>query len=254
MSEVLEVADIPVEVLRKPIRNLHLSVYPPTGAVRVSAPDSVDLETIRLFALTKLDWIRRHQRSQRLQPREPEREYLDRESHFLWDRRYLLKVIEVDAAPHVALDHSKLLLFVRPGATIEDRSAAVSAWYRQQLRARAEPLIAAWQGVLGVQCRGLFVRQMKTRWGSCNASRGTIRLNTDLAKRPPQCLEYIVVHELAHIADPSHGRAFQRLLSAHLPNWPSLRELLNDSSLSHAPWVTLGARRLGTSHEVEDQL
>ncbi len=243
MSEILQVADIPIEVLRKPIRNMHLSVYPPTGAVRISAPTALDLEAVRLFAVTKLGWIRSHQLSQRLQPREPEREYLDRESHYLWGRRYLLKVIESEVPTHVALEHSRLVLFVRPGASVEDRAGVMAAWHRQQLRSRAEPLIAQWESVLGVQCHGLFIRQMKTRWGSCNASRGTIRLNTDLAKRPPQCLEYIVVHELAHIADPSHGRVFQHLLDSHLPNWAGLRELLNDSSLSHAQWVTLDTQR-----------
>ena len=239
MPELVTVGDIPVEVRRKPIKNIHLSVYPPTGAVRISAPESLNLEAIRLFALTKLDWIRTNQKSLRLQEREPAREYLDRESHYLWGKRYLLKVIEVDEAPLVTIEHSHLILRVRPGTTIEMKASVMSSWYRGQLREHAAPLITKWQKELGVTCSGLFVRQMKTRWGSCNPASRTIRLNTELAKKTPQCLEYIVVHELAHLADPSHGRRFQCLLNTHLPNWSGLRDQLNASPLSHSHWVTL---------------
>lgn len=241
MPEHVTVGGISVEVLRKPIKNLHLSVYPPTGAVRVSAPESLSSEAIRLFAVTKLDWIRGSQRLHRLQEREPEREYLDRESHYLWGRRYLLKIVETEGAGAVTVEHSRLVLHVRAGATTETKAAVMSAWYRGQLRDTVLPLIEKWQAELGVECRALFVRQMKTRWGSCNPVARTIRLNTELAKKAPQCLEYIVVHELAHMADPSHGRRFQRLLDLHYPGWPGVRELLNASPISHASWVTLNA-------------
>lgn len=241
MPEHVKVGGISVEVLRKPIKNLHLSVYPPTGAVRVSAPQALSTEAVRMFAVTNLDWIRNCQRAHRQQEREPEREYLNRESHYLWGRRYLLKIVETDGAGSVIVEHSRLVLHVRAGATTETKAAVMSSWYRNQVRDAALPLIDKWQKDLGVECRALFVRQMKTRWGSCNPVAHTIRLNTELAKKLPQCLEYIVVHELAHIADPSHGRTFQRLLDFHYPNWPGVRELLNASPINHTNWVTLNS-------------
>lgn len=241
MPEVVHVGNVPVEVQRKPIKHMHLSVYPPTGEVRLSAPTSLSLEVVRLFAITKRDWIMANRRSQRLQEREPEREYLDRESHYLWGRRYLLEVVECDTAPFVKLDHSKIILQVRPGASKEAKAAVMSAWYRSLLREAAEPLIASWQSAIGVTCRGLTIRKMKTRWGTCNPVRETIRLNTELAKKPPQCLEYIIVHELAHLADPTHGRRFQQILDFHLPNWSSLREQLNHAPLGQYGWVTLAS-------------
>ncbi len=238
MSEVIHVAEIPVEVERKDIKHIHLSVYPPTGEVRISAPVHARLETVRLFAVGRLDWIRANRRAQRLQEREPEREYLDRESHYVWGRRYLLAVVEHEAAPSVTIDHSRLVLQVRAGAGAGTRQAVLSGWYRRQLREAADPLIEKWQIEMGVACNGLSIRKMKTRWGTCNSVRGTIRLNTELAKKHPKYLEYVIIHELAHLADPTHGKRFQGLLNEHLPNWPSIREQLNTSLLGSHEWLT----------------
>lgn len=236
MPEVIDVAGISVEVFRKPVKNLHLSVYPPNGDVRISAPRELDLETVRLFALAKIGWIRLSRSNLRSQAREPERDFVERESHQLWGRRYLLHVVEVDAAPRVLIERSRMELHVRPGASRVLRASVVAAWYREQLRVKAVPLIETWSQALGVEVEHLYVQQMKTRWGTCNPKARSIRLNTELVKKPLDCLEYVVVHELAHIVDPSHGKAFIELLDSHLPGWRGARDRLNQSPLSHVEW------------------
>lgn len=236
MADVIDVAGISVEVFRKPVKNLHLSVYPPNGDVRITAPRELDLETVRLFALTKLGWIRQSRSVLRSQAREPERDFVERESHQLWGRRHLLHVVEVDAVPRVFIKQSRMELHVRPGASRTARASVVAAWYREQLRAQAGPQIETWGKALGVTVDRLYVQQMKTRWGTCNPKARTIRLNTELAKKPMDCLEYVIVHELAHLIDSSHGKVFIDLLDLHLPSWRGSRGRLNQAPLSHVEW------------------
>lgn len=236
MAVTLEVGGIAVDVVRKDIKNVHLSVYPPTGRVRIAAPQRMSLDTIRLFAISKLGWIRQQQRTLHKQEREPEREYLDRESHYLWGKRLLLKVVEVDAAPEVRVQHGTLALRVRPGTDVPMREAVLAAWYRQLLKSEVAPLIEAWEPRLSVSVKSIFVQQMKTKWGSCNPSARTIRLNTELAKKPKECLEYIVVHEMAHLLEPTHGPRFVAVMDRVLPAWRDTRELLNRLPARHQRW------------------
>jgi hypothetical protein len=211
MGKQIALGEITVDVVKKDIKNIHLSVYPPNGGVRISAPMRMSIDTIRVFAISKLGWIKQQQRKLREQERETPREYLDRESHYVWGKRYLLSVVEIDEPPGVELKHSRMLLRARPGTTQEDAEAVVDAWYRKQIKEAALPLIAKWEPLLGVKVQKLFVRRMKTRWGSCNPASANIRLNTDLAKKPRECLEYIVVHEMVHLLEPSVGfRTYQR--------------------------------------------
>ena len=236
MTETIDVGGIQVVVLRKEIKNLQLSVYPPTGEVRISAPTDLALETVRLFALTKLGWIQKSRRNLLEQAREPERDYVERESHYLWGKRLLLHVVEPDATPKVDVKHSQLVLRVRPGASRQARHEIISAWYREELRAQVGPLIKRWSALLDVRVEHVFVQQMKTKWGSCNPGKETIRLNTELAKKPLECLEYVVLHELAHMIDPSHGKTFIDLLDRNLPSWRGTRDRLNQAPLSHTGW------------------
>lgn len=229
--------DLAVEVVFKDIKNIHLSVYPPDGKVRIAAPSRMDLDTLRVFTVSKLAWIKQQQRKLREQTRETPREFLDLESHSLWGTRYLLKVIEEDAAPTVVLDPGTLVLRVRPGTGEEQRQEIVAAWYRQQIREVASGLIQKWEAILGVRVERLFVQRMKTRWGSCNPDSRTIRLNTELAKKPVQCLEYILVHELTHLLERHHNERFIALLDAHLPQWSQYRDLLNGLPLGHEEWA-----------------
>ena len=192
----------------KDIKNVHLSVHPPTGRVRISAPSRMSLDTIRVFAISKLGWIKQQQRKLREQERETPREYLDRESHYVWGKRYLLKVIESDEPPSVELKHSQMLLRVRPATDEAKKQAIVEEWYREQLKEAVPPLIAKWEPLMGVKVERFFVQRMKTKWGSCNPGAGSIRLNTDLAKKPRECLEYIVVHEMVHLIERHHNDRF----------------------------------------------
>jgi predicted metal-dependent hydrolase len=219
------------------IKNIHLSVYPPTGRVRISAPSRMSLDTIRVFAISKLSWIKQQQTKLRGQERETPREYLDRESHFVWGKRYLLKVIEFDATPSVELKHSRMFLRLRPATSSDRKQVVVEAWYREQIRKAVPPLIAKWEPVIGVKVQRFFVQKMKTKWGSCNAALKSIRLNTDLAKKPPQCLEYILVHEMAHLVVRHHNDQFTSLMDKCLPQWKLLRGMLNNSPLAHADWA-----------------
>lgn len=237
MATQLKLGEIDVDVFFKDIKNLHLSVHPPTGRVTVSAPSRMNLDTIRVYALTKLPWIRQQQRKLRTQERETPRDYVDRESLYLWGRRYLLKVVEVDAPAKIDLKHRQIVLHVRAGTDEERRKAIMADWYRTQLKQALPPLIAKWQERMGVKVKRCFVQKMKTKWGSCNAANRTIRLNTELAKKPPECLEYIVVHEMAHLMERHHNDRFVAILDRHLPQWKDYRNELNAAPLTHENWT-----------------
>jgi len=237
MRTTLELGGITLDVVRKDIKNVHLSVHPPTGRVRISAPTRMNLETIRLFAISKLGWIKQQQKKLREQERESPREYLDRESHYVWGKRYLLKVVETDAAAEVQLKHSTLVLKVRPGVSDEKKQAVLDAWYREQLKTATPPLIAKWKPLIGVHVKRFFVQRMKTKWGSCSPHSGSIRLNAELAKKPLECLEYLVVHEMAHLLEPTHNQRFIALMDRFMPKWRFHRDTLNRLPVRHQRWL-----------------
>ena len=218
---------VPVEVTHKPIKHLHLSVLPPDGAVRISAPQGMSPDQVQAYAIGKLGWIRRQQARLATQPRESPRLVVERETHALWGQRLLLHIEEVQAAPRVEVQPKRLVLFLRPGATLERRRSVLAAWYRKELRQEAAGLIEHWQRRLGVQMNRLFVQAMSRQWGSCNPATRNIRLNTQLAQKPRTCLDYIVLHELAHLRVPSHGEEFVALLDSLQPDWEERRRLLN---------------------------
>ena len=232
----LELGDLSVDVVLKDIKNVHLSVYPPTGRVRISAPLHMNLGTIRVFAVSKLAWIRQQQRKLQQQERETPREYLDRESHYVWGKRYLLEISEDDAPAAVELNHHRLLLRVRPEAELRKREAVVEKWYREQLKEAIPPLLERWQPLLSVRAEAFFVQRMKTRWGSCNIQGHTIRLNSELAKKPPECLEYILVHELVHLLEPTHNPRFVSTMDRFMPEWRYHREVLNRLPVRRESW------------------
>jgi len=232
----LTLGDLAVDVVLKDIKNVHLSVYPPTGRVRISAPKRMSLDTIRVFAISKLDWIKRQQTKLRVQERETPRDYVDRESHYVWGKRYLLTVSECDAPPSIELKHSRMLLRVRPRTDADKRRLLVEEWYREQLKAAALPLLAQWQPRVGVRVERVFVQRMKTRWGSCNHKARTIRLNTELAKKPAACLEYIVLHELVHLLEPTHNVRFVALMDGLMPRWQVHRQVLNRLPVRRETW------------------
>lgn len=237
MLTQIALGDILVDVVKKDIKNIHLSIYPPTGKVRISAPVRMENDTIRVFALSKLGWIRQQQKKLCEQERETPREYLDRESHYLWGKRYLLKVIEKEAGPTVELRHHEIVLQVRPSADEEKKQAILEEWYRDTLKTAVLPLLAKWEPILAVKVEKCFVQRMKTKWGSCSPRSGYIRLNTDLAKKPPQCLEYIVVHEMIHLLEPTHNNRFIALMDHFMPRWQFYRTELNRLPVKHETWI-----------------
>jgi predicted metal-dependent hydrolase len=237
MNDTIDLAGISVSVTRKPIKNLHLSVYPPTGVVRISAPERMSLDTIRIFTISKLGWLRDQQHKIRTQERETPREYLDRESHYLWGNRYLLKLVEKESAPAVELRHRTLVLQVRPRTDEFKKEAILADWYREQLKQAVPPLIARWEPLLDVRVNRIFVQHMKTRWGSCNHHAAHIRLNSELAKKPRQCLEYVLLHEMLHLLEPTHNKRFIALMDQCMPEWRTHRDMLNRLPVRHEKWV-----------------
>lgn len=236
MQNRLQLGDIRVEIVRKAIRNIHLSVHPPYGRVRIAVPRHLSHDSIRAFAISKLSWIRAQQRKLLEQERETPRELLDRESHYVWGKRYLLKVVEHDKPPAVSLTPRQLRLQVRPGMSFERRTDLLEDWYRGLVRDAAPAMIARWEQTLAVKVRRHFVQRMKTKWGSCNPVSRTIRLNTDLATKPVECLEYIVVHEMVHLLAPTHNTRFVSIMDSVLPDWHSRRDTLNRLPLRHEKW------------------
>jgi hypothetical protein len=237
MATQINLGDFTAEVVLKDIKNVHLSVYPPDGKVRISAPAHMNLDTIRVFAISRLAWIRQQQKKLRGQPRETPREYLERESHYVWGRRYLLKIVEEDVTSEVRLQHRSMLLRVRPGTSDEKKQAMVEEWYREQIKDAAPALIAKWEPLMGVEVARFFVQRMKTKWGSCNPDSRSIRLNTELAKKPYDCLEYIVVHEMTHLLEPTHNARFVALMDRFMPNSRMRRDQLNQLPVRHEEWM-----------------
>jgi predicted metal-dependent hydrolase len=236
-SRNINVAGLKVEVVRKDIKNLHLGVYPPHGRVRVAAPLVVSDEAVRLAVIEKLAWIKHQKAKFAKQSRQSRREMVSGESHYYLGRRYRLQVHEQDGPTRVALRRlTRLDLFVRPGMSSEKREAVLLSWYRHQLRGLIPPLLEKWQTALEVQVTDWGIKRMKTKWGSCNAAVCRVWFNLELAKKPVQCLEYIMAHELTHLLERHHNERFAALMDKHLPQWRQYREMLNSAPLGHEEW------------------
>ncbi|MEA3349771.1 MAG: SprT family zinc-dependent metalloprotease, partial [Chloroflexota bacterium] len=226
----ITISDLVVDVVRKDIRNMHLAVYPPGGRVRVAAPLLVDDEAVRLAVISKLAWIKRHRAEFQGQERQSAREYIYRESHYYWGDRYLLNVVYHDAPPQVIVRNKTTLdLYVRPGSDTLQRERVMLAWYRHQIKAAIPPLIAKWEPIVGVDVADWGVKRMKTKWGSCTIEAGRIWLNLELVKKPPRCLEYIVVHEIVHLLERLHNERFVAYMDEFMPQWRLLRDELNQA-------------------------
>lgn len=234
----ITVSGVRVAIVRKDIKNLHLGVYPPNGRVRVAAPLRVSNEAVRLAVIGKLRWIKRQRARFEDQPRQSSRDYVDGESHFYLGRRNRLRVVEQSGPCHVALrGNGRLELHTRPGSTLEQRERLLLQWYRERLRALISALLDKWQPRLAVKLADWGIKKMKTKWGSCNSKARRIWINLELAKKPPKCLEYIVVHELVHLLERSHNKRFMALMDRFLPKWRLHRAELNRAPLSHEHWA-----------------
>ena len=233
----ISISNITIDVVRKNIKNLHLGVYPPSGRVRIAAPLNVTDDSIRLFAISKLSWIKRNQQKFAGQERIPPREYKQRESHYFQGRRYLLNIVESEATPKVVLRNKKFIeLHVKPNTPTIKKHEILTQWYRVQLKIQIPPLIEKWEQILGVKVADWQVRQMKTKWGSCSIEEKRIWINLELGKKPEQCLEYIIMHEMVHLLERHHNERFLYYMDTYLPNWKQLKTELNELPVSHASW------------------
>jgi len=233
----ITVQGLEVEIVRKEIKNLHLSVNPPNGQVRVSAPLRLNDEAVRLAIIERLVWIHRHKKRFEDQLRQSQREFVSGESHYFQGRRYLLRVKERVAPPAVRLvNNTTLELVVRPGTGREKREEILNFWYRRQLREQIPPLIEKWEQKMTVSVEDWGIKRMKTRWGTCNRQAKRIWVNLELAKKAPLCLEYIVVHEMTHLLERNHTVRFTSLMEQFMPLWREYRDELNRSILGKEKW------------------
>lgn len=232
MSKRIVLGEVQIETVYKAVKNVHLTVHPPNGRVTLVAPTGTRPEVARAYAISKLGWIRQQKAALKSQARETPRQYVTRETHYLWGRRYLLRVVELDAKPQVKLDHKHITLQVRPGSSLEKRAEVMHEWHKALLHEVVPKLLERWAPRLGVKVSGYFLQRMKTQWGSCNPRLGNIRLNTELVKKPKDLLEYVVVHELAHLLESTHSDRFVALLDQHYPGWREARAELNELPLA----------------------
>ena len=236
MDEIIELGEILISVTRKDIKHVHLSVHPPEGRVTLVAPTSTRLEVARAYAISRLGWIREQQSKLEAQAREAPRQFVERESHYVWGRRYLMVVNHQDAKPSVVLDHKRITLTVRPGSDAYKRAEVMHEWQKRQLHAVVPVLIKKWERKLKVKVAGYYLQRMKTKWGSCNHQAGNIRLNTELVKKPKDLLEYVIVHEMVHLLEPTHNERFISILGEHFPTWREARAELNELPLAAEVW------------------
>lgn len=231
------VGGLPVQIVRRRIKNLHLGVYPPNGRVRVAAPLAVSDQAVRLAVVGKLGWIRRQRARFADQPRQSQREFVNGETHYFLGRQYRLRILEHRGRGRVAVrNRTTLELWVRPGADATTRDQVLQRWYRERLRELVPPLFAKWERILGVQAAEWRIRKMKTKWGACSTDARRIWLNLELAKKPARCLEYLIVHELVHLVERRHNEVFVQMMDKHLPLWRQHRQELNSAPLAHANW------------------
>jgi predicted metal-dependent hydrolase len=236
MTEIIRLGDVSIRVTRKDIRNVHLSVHPPSGRVTLTAPESTRLEVARAYAISKLGWIRAQRLALLAQARETPRRFIERESHWLWGRRHMLNVQIEDFKPFVSVDHKRITLTARPGSGKQHRAEVMHEWHKSLLHAAVPALIQKWETKLQVNVRRYFLQRMKTKWGSCNHAAGHIRLNTELVKKPKDLLEYVVVHEMVHLREPTHSDRFVAMLAEHWPQWREARQELNELPLAAESW------------------
>jgi|ERR1035437_2514284 predicted metal-dependent hydrolase len=232
----LKLGAITVDVIQKNIKNVHLSVYPPTGRVRIAAPERMNLDTIRIYAISKLGWIKKQQTRFKNQEREAPREYITMESHYYNGKRYLLKVVEHDATPKVIMKPGRIELYVRPKTSREKKQIILEQWYRAKLKESVAEYISIWEPKMKVKVTEFGIKKMKTKWGTCNREAKRIWLNLELAKKPSQCLEYIVVHEMVHLLERKHNDRFVSFMDKFQPQWRMHKEELNRLPVSHSDW------------------
>ena len=235
--ETLSISNLTIDIVRKNIKNMHLAVYPPNGRIRLSAPEKTDSEMMRLFAISKIGWIKKHIKNFKIQPRETPREYISGESHYFQGKRYMLQVVERKGFNKVELKGTKnIVLSIRPNTSIEDKAHILREWYRAEMKKQIPELISKWESIIGVKANDWAIKQMRTKWGTCNIEAKRIWLNLELSKKPIFCLEYIIVHELIHLLERNHNDRFVSYMNQFMPKWRIYKEELNKLPVAHNDW------------------
>ena len=229
------ISNIPVEVIRKNIKNMHLSVLPPDGRVRVSAPTQLTDEAITMFVRTKLGWIKKQQEKFQQQPRQSERQYVSGETLYVWGKQYFLQMEYSYKGNALTLSGDKAILTVRKESSPKQRGSFVNEWYRSLLKQEVAKYLPKWEKTTGLYCSSWQSKYMTTKWGTCNPTSKKIWLNLQLAKKPIECLEYVILHELAHLKVHNHGPEFTAILDQYMPYWREHKRRLNDSTLDYLP-------------------
>lgn len=235
--ETLSISNLTIDIVRKDIKNMHLAVYPPHGRIRLSAPENTDSEMMRLFAISKIGWIKKHIKNFEAQPRETPREYITGESHYFQGKRYMLHVVERKGFNKVELKGTKnIFLYTRPNTSKENRAHVLKEWYRAEMKKQIPDLISKWENIIGVKSNDWAIKQMRTKWGTCNIEAKRIWLNLELSKKPIICLEYIIVHELVHLLERNHNDRFVAYMNQFMPKWRMYKTELNRLPISHNDW------------------
>ncbi len=234
-SEHITISNLTIDIIRKDIKNMHLAVYPPTGRIRLSVPNSADSEMLRLFAISKLGWIKKHIKNFNDQPRESKRTFQTGESHYFMGRRFLL-TLSFSNRQRVSKNGNKIILQVKENATTEEKAILMKEWYRKELKKIVPPLIEKWEPIIGVKSNSWGIKVMKTKWGTCNVDEKRIWLNLELSKKPLNCIEYIIVHELVHLLERSHNDKFVAYIDKFMPKWRQYRDELNSLPVAHNDW------------------
>lgn len=229
----IEISNIPVEVIRKNIKNLHLSVLPPDGKVRVSSPMNLSDESISIFVRTKLSWIKEQQEKFQTQPRQSERQYISGETLYVFGKQYFLKVEYSYKCNSLILSGDTAVLTVRKESTVKQRENFVNEWYREMLKEKISAYLPKWQQTTGLICDSWQTKYMTTRWGTCNPTSKKLWFNLQLAKKPIECLEYVILHELAHLKVKNHNQEFIAILDEYMPNWKEIKQTLNSTTLDY---------------------
>lgn len=229
--------EVDVEIHRRDIKNIHLNVLPPNGRVRLSVPKNTSEQSIRLAIVNKLGWIKRQQADFQQQARQSEREMVSGEAHYLWGQKLRLAVNYTSLKHSIALKgKTKLVIQVKEDTSVENRLKLLNGFYREALQAQINKFLPVWENRLSVKANEISIRKMKTKWGSCNTDAKRILINLELAKKPVECLEFILVHELVHLIERHHNKRFLHLMDSHLPDWRERRNLLNSLPLAYEDW------------------
>ena len=229
----IEISGIEIDIQKKNIKNLHLAVVPPDGRVRVSAPMHLSDESIAMFVRTKLSWIKTQQEKFEKQPRQCEREYVSGETLYVFGQQYFLRVEYSYKGNSLVLEGNEAILTVRKESTAKQREAFVNEWYRSLLKKKIEIYLPKWEKITGLYCDSWQTKYMTTRWGTCNTNTRKIWLNLQLAKKPIECLEYVILHELVHLKIRNHNKDFVAMMDQYMPYWSEIRNKLNASTLDY---------------------